>query len=97
MWWGSIILDSTQDITKIDQVSIIIRHVFVEYENHTLDTRESFLGFFALQNHGSCDYAELLLKILTKFGLDIKKMSYSGLWRSFCNECCPFCIVKMNY
>ncbi|XP_060863504.1 zinc finger MYM-type protein 1-like [Metopolophium dirhodum] len=76
--WFSIILDSTQDITKIDQVSVIIRYVFVEYENHTLDIRESFLGFFALQNHGSSDYAELLLKILTKFGLDIKKCRDQG-------------------
>jgi len=76
--WFSIILDSTQDITKIDQVSVIIRYVFVEYENHTLDIRESFLGFFALQNHGSSDYAELLLKILTKFGLDIKKCRGQG-------------------
>jgi len=72
--WFSIILDSTQDITKIDQVSVIIRYVFFEYENHTLDIRESFLGFFALQNHGLSDYAELLLKILTKFGLDVKNV-----------------------
>lgn len=40
--WFSIILDSTQDITKIDQVSVIIRYAFVEYENHTLNIREFF-------------------------------------------------------
>ena len=76
--WFSIILDSTKDITNIDQVSVIIRYVFVEYENHTLDIRESFSGFFALQNHDSSDYAELSLKILTKFGLDIKKCRGQG-------------------
>jgi len=43
----SIILDSTQYITKDDhQVSLIIRYTVVNYEEKKEEIKESFLGFF---------------------------------------------------
>lgn len=46
----SIIVDSTQDITKIDQVSVILRYIVVNYNEHNVQIKESFLGFYALMN-----------------------------------------------
>ncbi|XP_026819502.1 zinc finger MYM-type protein 1-like [Rhopalosiphum maidis] len=40
----SVIIDSTQDITKEDQVSLIIRYTVVDYEKKHIEIRESFLG-----------------------------------------------------
>lgn len=39
----SIIMNSTHDITKVDQVSIIIRYVVIDYEKHVLNVKESFI------------------------------------------------------
>jgi hypothetical protein len=41
----TIIMDSTQDITQVDQVSLIIRYVVVDYEETFFRIMESFLGF----------------------------------------------------
>lgn len=43
-------MDSTQDINKIDQVSVVIRYVVLNYELRTLKIEESFLGFLQLIN-----------------------------------------------
>ncbi|VVC42839.1 Ribonuclease H-like domain,Domain of unknown function DUF4371, partial [Cinara cedri] len=74
----SIILDSTQDITKIDQVSVIIRYVIVDYETHTINIKESFLGFYALEQHGSMDYAHLIQNVLHKHNIKIKNCIGQG-------------------
>ncbi len=42
----SIILDTTSDITRVDQLSVIVRWVHIEEENFELT--ESFLGFVEL-------------------------------------------------
>jgi len=44
----SIITDSTQDITNLDQLSIIICFVVVNYKSKTLEVKESFVGFYML-------------------------------------------------
>lgn len=45
----SIIMDSTQDVTKIDQLSVILRYVKVNYENKSIEVKESFFGFFLIK------------------------------------------------
>uniref|UniRef100_A0A1B6JGE6 DUF4371 domain-containing protein n=1 Tax=Homalodisca liturata TaxID=320908 RepID=A0A1B6JGE6_9HEMI len=48
----SLVLDTTQDVSKTDQLSIVIRHVAVQnYEK--LEIKESFLGFIALTGQNS--------------------------------------------
>lgn len=43
----ALIIDSTQDICKVDQVSVIIRYTSLNYPQQKIDIKESFLGFFA--------------------------------------------------
>lgn len=74
----TIIMDSTQDITKLDQVSFILRYVVVNYDEHTLDITESFLGFYRLTKHGAEDHVNLIYDILNKCNLDIKKCRGQG-------------------
>lgn len=73
----SIITDSTQDITKLDQLSIIIRYV-VNYESKTLEVKESFVGFYNLKSHGAVDYVNLTQDVLIKLGLNINKCRGQG-------------------
>jgi len=46
-------LDSTQDITKEDQVSLIICYTVVNYEEKKIKIKDSFLGLFLLKIHGA--------------------------------------------
>lgn len=74
----SIILDSTQDITKIDQVSVIIRYVIVDYKTHKINIKEPFLGFYALEQHGATNYAQLIQNVLHKHNIKIQNCRGQG-------------------
>ncbi|KAL4121745.1 hypothetical protein QTP88_014196 [Uroleucon formosanum] len=74
----SVILDSTQDITKEDQVSLVIRYTKVNHEQKQIVIKESFLGFFLLKHHNSISYADLLKNTLLKFDLNILKCRGQG-------------------
>ncbi|KAF0708284.1 zinc finger MYM-type protein 1-like, partial [Aphis craccivora] len=74
----AIIMDSTQDITKIEQVSVIIRYVLIDFENHLVKIKESFLGFFEIHHHGAVDYKNLISQLLHNLGLDINKCKGQG-------------------
>lgn len=74
----SIIMDSTQDIVKLDQVSIVIRYVVINHDERTISIKESFLGFFAIDKHGAQDYEELITAILSKLNIDISKCRGQG-------------------
>lgn len=76
--WFSIIMDSTLDITKIDQVSIVIRYIKLDYETRNLTIEESFLGFFCIQLHGAIDYEQLITNVLLELGLDINMCRGQG-------------------
>jgi len=93
----SVILDSTQDITKKDQVSLVIRYTKVDFEQKIVEVKESFLGFVVLKKHGAADYSNLLLELLSKYELNISKCrgqgydgaavmsgSFSGLQKRIC-------------
>jgi len=68
----SIIVDSTQDITKIDQLSIILRYVVVNYDQKSIEVKESFFSFFELKKHGAADHENLIYKVLQSFNIDIQ-------------------------
>lgn len=74
----SIIMDSTQDIVKLDQVSVVIRYVVLNYEDLDISIKESFLGFFKIDKHGAQDYEELITEILLMFKIDINKCRGQG-------------------
>jgi len=69
----SIITNSSQEITKLDQLSTIIRYVRINYECKTLEVKESFVGFHNLKNHGAVDYENLTQNFLIKQSLYINK------------------------
>lgn len=74
----SIIVDSTQDKTKIDQLSVILRYVVLNYETKSFEVKESFFGFFKLKNHGSKNYENLINDVLQKYNLDIQNCRGQG-------------------
>lgn len=74
----ALIIDSTQDICKVDQVSVIIRYTSLNYTLQTIDIKESFLGFFTLHEHAAKDHVNLILETLIKFGIDINKCRGQG-------------------
>ncbi|XP_025197435.1 uncharacterized protein LOC112596156 [Melanaphis sacchari] len=66
------------DITKVDQVSIIIRYVIIDHEKHVLQVKESFIGFYKIDQHGAQEYENLIYKVLSDTNLDIKKCKGQG-------------------
>lgn len=74
----TIIMDSTQDITKVDQVSLIIRYVVVDYEEKSFKIMESFLGFYPLIKNSAKDHVNLIYEILNNNNLDIKRCRGQG-------------------
>ncbi|XP_022166813.1 zinc finger MYM-type protein 1-like [Myzus persicae] len=74
----SIIMDSTLDITKLDQLSVIIRYTVINFEEKKLEVKESFVGFFELKHHGAADYTQMICEILSKLDLDINRCRGQG-------------------
>jgi len=74
----AIIMDSTQDVTIIDQVSFILRYVVVNHIDRTFQIKESFLGFFTLDNHGAESHVNLIKYVLNMFNLDFNKRRGQG-------------------
>lgn len=66
----SIIMDSTTDISKIEQVSIILRYCLFDDIEKKVMIKESFLGFFELSDRSANGYEELIMKVLTDLKLD---------------------------
>ncbi|KAL4100600.1 hypothetical protein QTP88_020642 [Uroleucon formosanum] len=73
-----IIMDSTQDIVKLDQVSVVIWYVVINYDDLDISIKESFLGFFKIDKHEAQDYEELISEILLMFKIDINKCRGQG-------------------
>lgn len=78
----SIMLDTTQDITKIDQLSIIIRHVcIIRNENQhpiNFNISETFLGFYDLKDHSAEGMTDQVMNILREMNIPIQKCYGQG-------------------
>jgi len=72
----SLVLDSTQDMSKIDQLSIVIRSVATN--GGTVKIEESFLGFIPMKSGKAQNIAETALKFLKINGLPIEKLRGQG-------------------
>ncbi len=64
-------MDSTTDISKIEQVSIILRYCLFDDVEKQLLIQESFIGFFALKDRSANGYEELIMKVLADLRLDL--------------------------
>ena len=62
----SVSLDSTPDITKIDQLTLIVRYVL------PTGPVERYLTFLNMKDHTGEELAQSLLKFLKKHGIDVK-------------------------
>lgn len=72
----TVMADGTQDITKHDQVSCVIRYVQLNSERNVVEIKESFLGFFHLIDQSALGIEILLKSILSD--VDIKKCRGQG-------------------
>ena len=67
----SIILDSTPDISHMDQLTFIVRYI-----NRNGDIQERFLSFLPIEEHKAQYIEERVIKELNVMSLDIK--NYRG-------------------
>lgn len=67
----SIILDSTQDIAKVDQLSCIFRYVHIQLDENdkpiALDIKESFVGFTPITSQSAEELEKVALGLINKF------------------------------
>jgi len=78
----SVIMDTTQDISKIDQLSQVIRYVSImlEYDGNpkTLQINESFIGFVEILDQLGAGLEESIINCITKNNLNLSKLRGQG-------------------
>lgn len=78
----AILMDTTQDLSKVDQLSQIVRYVEVERneldEPIALTIKESFLGFTAVHNHSAAGLSEKIIQGIEDSGLNLDKCRGQG-------------------
>lgn len=72
----SIIVDSTPDSSRNEQVTLIIR--FVDIQSETVSIAEHFLGFFEIHETTGEGFFQMLTKKLEEMGLDITNLRGQG-------------------
>lgn len=63
-YFYSLILDTTQDISRTDQLSIVIRHVVYQPDTEQLEISESFLGFLPVADQSAKGLEEKVIEFL---------------------------------
>lgn len=70
----AIILDTTQDISKVDQLSIVVRYAVISRSENgqpiDIEVREVFLGFHAVTKHSAADLVNQVTTLYSEKGLD---------------------------
>jgi Domain of unknown function (DUF4371)/hAT family C-terminal dimerisation region len=75
----SILADGTQDITKQDQISCVIRYVAIDSDKCTIEVKESFLGFFNVVDQSAKGMVELFKSILSDVNVNkCRGQGYDG-------------------
>ncbi|XP_037958838.1 zinc finger MYM-type protein 1-like [Teleopsis dalmanni] len=78
----SILLDSTQDITKVDQLSIVIRYVQLTRNHRSepigFEIKETFLGFFSMEDHSAEGIKYQIISLLKQFDIEIENCVGQG-------------------
>ncbi|KAL4089557.1 hypothetical protein QTP88_024575 [Uroleucon formosanum] len=63
----AIIMDTTQDIAKVDQLSIVVRYAAISRSENgqpvDLKVKEVFLGFYAITKHSAVDLVKQFLNV----------------------------------
>ncbi|XP_050546049.1 uncharacterized protein LOC126908181 [Daktulosphaira vitifoliae] len=75
-------MDTTQDISKIDQLSQVIRYVSVVLDANgypkTLQINESFIGFVEILDQSGVGLEESIINCITKNNLNLSKLRGQG-------------------
>ena len=66
----SMLLNSTPDVSHIDQMTFIVRYVKID-SNNEIQIKESFLNFFPLHGKNADEITKSILNKLQQNGLDI--------------------------
>ncbi|KAF5281919.1 hypothetical protein FQR65_LT14445 [Abscondita terminalis] len=79
----SIIADTTQDISKIDQLSLICRYVHIAKNSDDnipirLNIKETFLGFTKLTDGSAAGITSVIFDCINAYDLEIKKCRGQG-------------------
>ncbi|XP_045446623.1 zinc finger MYM-type protein 1-like [Melitaea cinxia] len=78
----TIIMDTTQDISKVDQLSIVVRYAVISRSENgqpiDIEVREVFLGFHAVTKHSAADLVNQVTTLFSEKGLDFKKCVGQG-------------------
>ena len=79
----AVIIDTTQDISKVDQMSEVFRYVTIETDPETgkginISINESFLGFRAVHDQTAAGIEGDILKCIEEKGLDLTKCRGQG-------------------
>nr|CAI5844309.1 unnamed protein product [Callosobruchus analis] len=80
----TIILDTTQDLSKIDQLSVVFRYISViENDNNVpkeIKICESVLGFIAVTDCSAAGLKTVILNLTKEYGIDLTKcrQGYDG-------------------
>ena len=72
----SIILDTTSDITRVDQLSVVVR--WVNVTDKGCESVESFLGFVVVTDADAHGLVNTTMEFLRNLGIDIKKIRGQG-------------------
>ena len=75
----SVILDTTSEITRVDQLSMVVRWVSVEED--CFEIKESFLGFVEVTAADAQGLVDTTKNFLQDLGIDLKKIKRAGLRR----------------
>ena len=95
----SLILDTTQDVSKIDQLNLVLRYVQINQKKEPSNNIiESFLGCFSINDQTSSGFKDVVLDLLTSHNIDIHNCrgqgydgasnmrgQYSGLQKRICD------------
>jgi len=75
-------MDTTQDISKIDQLSQVIRYVSIILDSDsnpkTLQINESFIGFVEILDQSGVGFEESIINCITKNNLNLLKLRGQG-------------------
>lgn len=74
----SIILDCTPDISHQEQITIVVRFVFVDDFSKTVEVREHFLGFCKVSNSTGQGLTDFILNFLKESDINIADMRGQG-------------------
>ena len=72
----SVILDTTSDFTRVDQLSVVVR--WVKVTDNSVEPTESFLGFVEVTSPDAQRLVDTTKRFLQELGIDILKLRGQG-------------------